>query len=366
MRILFLNHNFCEMGTYWRCIFLARHLVKNGHKVTIVARSRHNEGIRCSKWGIDMTFIPGWKTQWLRRIPLVLEKDFDLIHIFAAANFCNSLPGLFARLFKGVRILVDWDDWYTRGGFLQGKPWVPVITMMEEKLPLLASAVTVVSEALRRRALICGVEDEKIFKIENGSNVDEVKVLSKSESRIKLELDDSLRISYLGSYPSEIKMLLRIIKEVRDSVGSAKLMIIGSKGRSTDAVSFLGHVSYDKVQYYLAASDVLCMPMDDTPVERARWPIKMGEYMASGRPIVGSNVGEVGKLLQGVDVSLVSDPGKTSEMAARIIQLLKDESWSVEIGRKMRRLAETRYAWSLLAAKLQTVYRGIAMQEISI
>ncbi|MGQ9469594.1 MAG: glycosyltransferase [Nitrososphaerales archaeon] len=150
--------------------------------------------------------------------------------------------------------------------------------------------------------------------------------------------------------------MVHVIEGVRDIVGEAKLMVIGCQGRSTDAVSFFGHVSYDKVQYYLAAADILCMPMNDTLVERARWPIKMGDYMASGRPIVGSNVGEVGKMLLEIDKSLVSEPDKPSKMVASIIQLIKDESLSTEIGCKIRRLAEKRYAWT---EKLETVYRDV-------
>ncbi|MEM2960619.1 MAG: hypothetical protein QXU67_03340, partial [Candidatus Bathyarchaeia archaeon] len=117
MRILFLNHNFCEQGTYWRCIFLARHLVRKDYKVTVIARNKNDDIHGCNKWGVEIIFLPGWKTQWLKRLPFVIGTDFDLIHVFAAANFCNSIPGIVARLLKGVKILVDWDDWYTRGGF---------------------------------------------------------------------------------------------------------------------------------------------------------------------------------------------------------------------------------------------------------
>ncbi len=359
MRILFLNHNFYEQGTYWRCIFLARYLVRMGHDIIIVARSKNSKVHRCSKWGVETIFFPGWKTQWLMRLPLVIGTNFDLIHIFAAANFCNTLPGLFARLFKGVQILVDWDDWYTRGGFIQGKPWVPIITMMEEKLPTLASAVTVVSEALRRRALSCGVEDEKIFKIENGSNVDDIRVLSKNESRRKLSINNSPIMLYLGSYPPEIEFLLRVIKDVRDMVKEVKLMVVGCQGSCTDLVSFFGRVDHEKVQYYLAAADVLCMPMNDSLVERARWPIKLGDYMASGRPIVGSNVGEVGRILREVDNGLVSNPNKPSDMASNIVSLLKDETRSAELGGKIRRLAERKYAWKLIADRLEIVYKEV-------
>ncbi|MGQ9469593.1 MAG: glycosyltransferase [Nitrososphaerales archaeon] len=157
MKILFLTHSFGESGTYWRCIFLARYLVARGHHVTIVARGPSNGTIRCNKWQVETVFLPGWRIQWLKRLPFVLGENFDIIRIFAATNFCNSLPGLFAKLFKKGQILVDWDDWWTKGGLVQGAVSAPIITVMEEKMPLLALAVTVVSEALRRRALRCSL-----------------------------------------------------------------------------------------------------------------------------------------------------------------------------------------------------------------
>jgi hypothetical protein len=51
----------------------------------------------------------------------------------------------------------------------------------------------------------------------------------------------------------------------------------------------------------------------------------MGDYMASERPVIGNDVGEVGRILREVDVSLVSEPANLSDMAAKIIWLLRDE-----------------------------------------
>jgi glycosyltransferase involved in cell wall biosynthesis len=358
VKILFLTHSFGEQGTYWRCLFLGRYLAKKGHKVTVVARGPGKETMISKKWGVETLFFPSWKTQWLRRIPLVLGTDFDLIHVFAAANFCNSLPGLFA-MFKGTKVLVDWDDWWTRGGLVQGTPLLPVRTIMEEKLPILASAVTVVSDALKQRALSCGVKEERIFKIENGSNVEDIRVCQKSESRKKIEVENVPILLYIGYWGTDIQFLIHVIRKVRSVIRDARLIVVGHKGISNDVVSFVGHLSYELIQNYLSASDIQCMPMDNDLVGKARWPIKLGDYMASGRPIVGSDVGEVGRILREVDFSLVSEPANPSDMAAKIIRLLRDESWSVELGKKIRRLAETRYSWSLTTNSLEEVYRKV-------
>ena len=39
MKILYLNHNFENEGTFNRCFFIGRELVKMGHKVTILTVS---------------------------------------------------------------------------------------------------------------------------------------------------------------------------------------------------------------------------------------------------------------------------------------------------------------------------------------
>jgi glycosyltransferase involved in cell wall biosynthesis len=333
-----------------------------GHYVTIIARGSGDEVIRKRKWGVNTFFFPGWRTQWLNRLPFILETNFDIIHIFASVSFCNSIPGLFSKLFKRVHLVVDWDDWWTKGG-LTHSPIDPILVVMEEKVILFASATTVVSDALRYRVLGCGAKN--VFKIENGSNVEDIKVMGKNESRRKLKIGSSPIILYMGWWETDVAFLVEVVKNVRKTLPDVKLMVIGMRHSNSEEVSYIGHVAYDMVQYYLAAADILCIPMSNDFVGKARWPIKLGDYMASGRPIVGCNVGEVGRILAEVDNRLVANPEDPSDMASRIVMLLRDEQQRDTIGHKIRKLAETRYAWSLMADRLEKVYRKIMLYNKS-
>jgi glycosyltransferase involved in cell wall biosynthesis len=51
-------------------------------------------------------------------------------------------------------------------------------------------------------------------------------------------------------------------------------------------VSFLGRKPYDEVAAYMAAADVLIMPWNRSEWIKACNPIKLKEYLATGRPVV--------------------------------------------------------------------------------
>lgn len=53
-----------------------------------------------------------------------------------------------------------------------------------------------------------------------------------------------------------------------------------------DNVHFLGRKPYDSVAAYMAANDVLIMPWNNSDWIRACNPIKLKEYLATGRPVV--------------------------------------------------------------------------------
>ncbi|MDZ4831184.1 MAG: glycosyltransferase [Phycisphaerae bacterium] len=63
--------------------------------------------------------------------------------------------------------------------------------------------------------------------------------------------------------------------------------------RDRKNVSFLGQKLYDEVPGYMAACDVLLMPWNRSDWIRACNPIKLKEYLATGRPVVSTSYDEL-------------------------------------------------------------------------
>jgi glycosyltransferase involved in cell wall biosynthesis len=106
----------------------------------------------------------------------------------------------------------------------------------------------------------------------------------------------------------------------------------------------------------LACADVLLLPYTNRSVNRFRYPNKLGDYLAAGRPIVTNLTGDLGQLVADERVGLIAED--TPESFARAVQrLFDDESLREELGQRGRELAESKLDWRFLAAGLERFYQ---------
>ena len=68
-----------------------------------------------------------------------------------------------------------------------------------------------------------------------------------------------------------------------------------------------GRVSDEDLPRYLAACDVLALPLEDNLTNRGRWPHKLGDMIAAQRPVIVSRGGEFPELLESRGCALVVD-----------------------------------------------------------
>lgn len=89
----------------------------------------------------------------------------------------------------------------------------------------------------------------------------------------------------------------------------------------------------DILPYYLAA-DVLLIPLRNTIQDVARFPHKIGEYTASKRPIISTNVGEVKKyFIDGIS-AILTETYAVEEYAQKLSEALTQKEWLSVVGKK--------------------------------
>ena len=125
-----------------------------------------------------------------------------------------------------------------------------------------------------------------------------------------------------------------------------------------------GRVPFEQVGLYLAACDVLVLPMFiDNISNNARWPSKLNDFLASGRPIVATRVGEVEPLFQHeIGVATNDDP---QSLANGIIQIAQNPEQAKYFGQKARALAEGELNWATLVERLEAFYKRVRDSKLS-
>jgi glycosyltransferase involved in cell wall biosynthesis len=85
----------------------------------------------------------------------------------------------------------------------------------------------------------------------------------------------------------------------------------------------------------------------------------MMEYMACGRPVVATSVGEAPALVDDSNGALIP-PGDAPALAAALAQLAKDPALRLRQGARSRRKIEERFSWPKAMSSLEGYYRELA------
>jgi glycosyltransferase involved in cell wall biosynthesis len=385
MKIFYINNNPKGKGTYWRCLWLARGLVKQGHQVTIFCL-QDRKSLKISTEVIDkvkVIALPRFSNSGLKELPghilrviyiffVLLFSNIDVLHTFNVASLTCGLsvfPLWFVRKLglKRFKIIVDWDDLWGKEGLThlsnQGFVTEHVADFLETRVPLLADRVTVVSSDLKRRAVKAGVNPDKIIKIINGADVDRVKPIRKSLARKKIGLLPEERvISFPGTMTINLKMVLDAFDIIAARIKNSKLILInplGEKERTlisqsgyTDKIISLGFLPYDKYLLYLAASDVVLIPRSNHILDRCEFPARLGDALALGRVVVTNRSGEPWRILKDNKAGLVAEVDDYRDFAAKIMKILSNEDFASELSTRARMIAEKKYSWNNLSRKL--------------
>ena len=159
-------------------------------------------------------------------------------------------------------------------------------------------------------------------------------------------------VMYVGTISrlEGVDLLIEAMREVVSAMPEATLVIAGREGgdvfpgRAPDysslpavhgvagSVRFLGVAGRNVVRDLLAAADCLVMAKREHEGNAAASPIKLGEYLTSGRPVVTTRVcGIEGWLTDGRDV-VFCRPGDPADLAAALLRVLRDKAGAARIG----------------------------------
>jgi glycosyltransferase involved in cell wall biosynthesis len=184
-----------------------------------------------------------------------------------------------------------------------------------------AYRVIALSRAMQQRVVELGVASEKVLVQYNGVDGERFRLDSKGDSRRQLGYTGaSPLICYVGNLQPEKgpDILINGFKVLTEKMRArrAELVVLGDgplmrpleslvhEYSLADRVRLLGRRPNAEVAVWVSAADVLCLPS-----LREGCPNVVLEALASGRPVVASNVGGVPELLD-QDNGLLVPPGQ--------------------------------------------------------
>lgn len=355
----------------------------------IVTANKRKVGIRESDWnGVPTIETPdllwgrlrsGWDFWNLINRLMVLARDkgsYDLVHCFETRP-STIYPAIYYCERYQIPMFTDWQDWWGRGGIIEvlRPKWYRLLfgrleTYYEEAFRTRADGLTVISSALRQRAIKLGVPDERICHISGGAFPDFFRVGTQEECRKRVNYPETGPILGFSSLDShlDLDIVLRALALIAKRYPRVKLMITGRAGEAVldiaetygvaGNVHLTGFLPLEELPWYLGCADIFVLPFPNEIYNLGRWPNKIGDYMSLARPTVSNPFGDVKPLFENHAVGLLAswDP---HDFADKIICLIENPDLAHRLGENARRTAVTEYDWKVIVGKLEAFYNRV-------
>jgi glycosyltransferase involved in cell wall biosynthesis len=376
MRICFTNFSDLDEPTTLNAFHLAEELAERGHEVTmLLPRTGQHRFIEGSQ-KVRLEYFPaiGFPrevkilSQSLVQSVRAISQQFEIIQAFKPLPQ-SAIPAIVAGWLRGRIKVLYWDDYEAFGQLLNPKSnplYAYLIGLMERKLverfdgvlcvsPFLASLASQIS---RRVLLIPNGFDPRVFSKANGGKI-----------RKRFGIRGNLIVYTGGLKPwADIDLLIKAMPHVIEKVPNTSLLIVGEGEARQELLNltmrlnlqkkviFAGGVLHTDVPHYLAAADVLALPLRNNIFNKARFPNRIAEYMASGKPIVTNKVGIAAELFRDGYNSVVVDSEDPREFAEGIRKVLRERKRARRLGVRAKEYAWKNLTWGKIVEKVERFY----------
>ncbi len=316
-------------------------------------------------------------------IAATIELSRSQIDVIYARHGINSLGAVvLSKTFRKPLVLevnALWSDdvrYYARHYALVKMAITETLARLLDVLSFRYSDMIVAVTEGIKKAIVeeFSMPPSRVQVIPNGANTDLFKPTDQNAARLAVGLgkDDKIicfvgSIYYLTPWPG-MSDLIAGAPRVLKKVSRAKFLIIGNgplKNRwhlmvrglnLQDAFIFAGRVPYDLVPTYINASDICVVPFRRMVNEqRGLSPLKLYEYLACGKPVVGSDIRGVGDLLKSSDAGMAVPPEDPEALGEAIVLLLNDEKTRARMANNARQIAVRNFSWRSTARRISSV-----------
>ena len=227
------------------------------------------------------------------------------------------------------------------------------------------------TEALRDYIIKHNIYKNKIFVVSIGINLELfVKNYEKDLKLInKLGLKNKKVIMYAGEITAlhGVLDLVKAMEIINSKIEDVALVIVGDgswapvvkgyvKKNQLRNVIFTGRVPYTELPRYHSIADVLVIPHIRRIDSELQFPSKLLGYLASGKPIVASNLKAIADVVGGN--AILVEPENPQSFAEGILKLLNNEELAKKMGENGKKIIY-KYSWEETAKKTYEAYKDL-------
>lgn len=248
-------------------------------------------------------------------------------------------------------------------------------TLLRENLAAAHCIICVSEPAKKHLVTNWRVPAERIHVLSNAVDVHRFQPDPnlRAHTRALLSLTTQPLIVFVGSFYQwhDLATLLEAFALVLRSHPEARLVLVGDgterdrmRQRAADlglthAVTFTGFITHAEVARYINAADLTVVPVP--PMQQEMWlsPMKLFEYMAAGKAVVASALGQIVNVVKDGRNGLLVPPGDESALAEALQRLIVDADLRERLGRQAREDAVSEHSWEQYLTRLEAILAAV-------
>ncbi len=242
-----------------------------------------------------------------------------------------------------------------------GRALQPVARAVERRLMAAADEVIVINDHLRDYAIRLGADPARARVLRTGVDLQRFDPAADGAAeRDALGIAPDETVLFFMGWLYDFSGLLAVADALRSAPPGVRLLVVGDgdlydelcalrDSTLGDRLIMAGRVPYERIPALLAAADVPLLPFERVPATEHIVPIKLYEYMASGKPVVASP-------LPGVRRDIGEGNGVVYAPAAGQVQAALDAlPHAAELGAQARAFVEAYCDWQTISDEFETI-----------
>lgn len=308
-------------------------------------------------------------TEFVRRVrPRVLH---------AHSNYVNARVALRVRAATGVPVVYEVrgfleETWRSRGGDASSERFL-LARESETQAMRAADHVVTISEGMAADIRARGVECVTVVPNSvDDSFLDPVPAAHDVRQALKIPHEAVVVgiVTTLNAYEG-VDVLVDAMGRLEGVHSPVHLVVVGDGPERAriaalgsevlgDRAHVVGRVPYSQVRRWFAAIDVFAVPRLELPVTSRVTPIKPLEAMATGRPVVASDLPPLREIVSEGSTGWFVSPGDADDLARVLRDVVRDPSARRAAGERAREWVVRSRTWSHAAEVYEKVYSDVS------
>ena len=390
LKVLFSHYGILDGAGFSRSFLIAKGLADIGHKVTLITGQSAGftfPYIKDVTGNLSIISFPDFSPISFRQAGLgilnIILKSlyatvnrFDIVHSDSGHRPSSGLPCIINRWIYKSKYISEWWDYFGKGGLYDQMPKLRRFFLgnydnwSEIYNKKIADGVIALSEFTRQRAIQAGIKDKKIIIVHGGSDIENIEHYIDTKRRGNFGIDpDCFLFGFIGIDEAEFNDLEPFVKAMQciKKTQNVKWFTTGSKLKRETLLRFninddlyeFGWIDYSNYSDLISCADIFLLFLQPNLQNEARFPNKLGDYLAAGRLILTNGFGEINSYITNYPESFINVNWNSQDIQRAIIELLDQKKNILINGGKSRDIAEKFNSWNLKALEVEKFYYRI-------